>query len=449
MTNQRKMHLGAFLAGTGGNMASWRHPNAVVDAAINLEYYVNLTRKAEFAKLDFVFFGDGLYISEKSHPNFLNRFEPLTLLAALAMETTHIGLAATLSTTYSEPFTVARQFSSIDHISNGRAGWNIVTSPLEGSALNFSKPEHPQHDLRYRMAQEYVEVTKGLWDSWEDDAFIRDKESGVFFDPEKLHRLNHQGEFFSVQGPLTISRSKQGQPVLIQAGSSEAGKEFASRVADAVFTGQGSLEDSATFYQDIKGRAAKHGRNPDEILILPGCNPIVGETAAEAERKYQEIAGLVSIDEALNYLGRYFNDLDFTQFELDEPFPDLGDFARNGWESATDRIKQVVKDENLTLRQMALRSTTPKSAFIGTPNQVADTMQAWFEAGAADGFMLNNSVLPDGFNDFIDHVLPILKQRGLFRTEYESDTLRGNLGLPIPVNRYAAPAAQATSKAKI
>ena len=449
MTNQRKMHLGAFLAGTGGNMASWRHPNAVVDAAINQEYYVNLTRKAEFAKLDFVFFGDGLYISEKSHPNFLNRFEPLTLLAALAMETTHIGLAATLSTTYSEPFTVARQFSSIDHISNGRAGWNVVTSPLEGSALNFSKPEHPQHDLRYRMAQEYVEVTKGLWDSWEDDAFIRDKESGVFFDPEKLHRLNHQGEFFSVQGPLTISRSKQGQPVLIQAGSSEAGKEFASRVADAVFTGQGSLEDSATFYQDIKGRAAKHGRNPDEILILPGCNPIVGETAAEAERKYQEIAGLVSIDEALNYLGRYFNDLDFTQFELDEPFPDLGDFARNGWESATDRIKQVVKDENLTLRQMALRSTTPKSAFIGTPNQVADTMQAWFEAGAADGFMLNNSVLPDGFNDFIDHVLPILKQRGLFRTEYESDTLRGNLGLPIPVNRYAAPAAQATSKAKI
>ncbi|MCI0794684.1 MAG: LLM class flavin-dependent oxidoreductase [Chloroflexi bacterium] len=449
MTNQRKMHLGAFLAGTGGNMASWRHPNAVVDAAINLEYYVNLTRKAEFAKLDFVFFGDGLYISEKSHPNFLNRFEPLTLLAALAMETTHIGLAATLSTTYSEPFTVARQFSSIDHISNGRAGWNIVTSPLEGSALNFSKPEHPQHDLRYRMAQEYVEVTKGLWDSWEDDAFIRDKESGVFFDPEKLHRLNHQGEFFSVQGPLTISRSKQGQPVLIQAGSSEAGKEFASRVADAVFTGQGSLEDSATFYQDIKGRAAKHGRNPDEILILPGCNPIVGETAAEAERKYQEIAGLVSIDEALNYLGRYFNDLDFTQFELDEPFPDLGDFARNGWESATDRIKQVVKDENLTLRQMALRSTTPKSAFIGTPDQVADTMQAWFEAGAADGFMLNSSVLPDGFNDFIDHVLPILKQRGLFRTEYESDTLRGNLGLPIPVNRYAAPAAQATSKAKI
>ena len=449
MTNQRMLHLGTFLAGTGSNMASWRHPNAVADAAINLDYYINLTRKAESAKLDFAFFGDGLYISEKSHPNFLNRFEPLTLLAALAMETTHIGLAATLSTSYSDPFTVARQFSSIDHISNGRAGWNIVTSPLEGSALNYSKSEHPEHDLRYRMALEYIDVAKGLWDSWEDDAFIRDKESGVFFDPDKLHLLSHKGEFFSVQGPLNISRSKQGRPVLIQAGSSEAGKEFASQVADAVFTGQGSLEDSARFYQDVKGRAAKHGRDPDEILILPGCNPIVGKTAAEAERKYQEIAGLVSITDALNYLGRYFNDLDFTQFGLDEPFPDLGDFGRNGWESTTDRIKQLVKDENLTLRQMALRATTPKSAFIGTPEQVADTMQAWFEAGAADGFMMNSSVLPDGFNDFIDHVLPILKQRGLFRTEYESDTLRGNLGLPKPVNRYAAPAPQTTSRAKV
>ena len=448
MTDQRKLRLGMFLAGTGGNMASWRHPNAVADAAINLDYYVGLTDKAEAAKLDFVFFGDGLYISEKSHPNFLNRFEPLTLLAALAMKTTHIGLAATLSTTYSEPFTIARQFSSIDHLSNGRAGWNIVTSPLEGSALNFGKPEHPEHDLRYRMAQEYVDVTKGLWDSWEDDAFIRDKESGVFFDSEKLHRLNHKGEFFSVQGPLTISRSKQGRPVLIQAGSSEAGREFAAQVADAVFTGGGSLEDSARFYQDVKGRAAKLGRDPDEILILPGCNPIVGATPEDAEGKYQEIAGLVVIGDALNYLGRYFNDLDFTQFELDEPFPDLGDFGRNGWESATDNIKRVVKDENLTLRQMALRSTTPKGPFIGTPVQVADTMQAWFEAGAADGFMMSSSVLPDGFNDFIDHVLPILKQRGLFRTEYESDTLRGNLGLPKPMNRYAAPAAQATAKAK-
>jgi len=436
MTNQRMMRLGAFLAGTGSNMASWRHPDAVPDAAINLDYYKQLTRKAEEAKLDFVFFGDGLYISEKSHPNFLNRFEPLTLLAALAMDTKQIGLAATLSTSYSEPFTVARQFASIDHISEGRAGWNIVTSPLEGSALNYSKAEHPQHDLRYRMAVEYLEVTKGLWDSWEDDAFVRNKETGQFIDPHKLHRVNHKGEFFSVQGPLTISRSKQGRPILIQAGSSEAGKEFASQVADAVFTGQATIEDAQEFYQDVKGRAVKHGRRSEEILMLPGCNPIVGATPEEAEAKYQEISNLVVIDDALNYLGRYFNDLDFTQYDLDEQFPDLGDFARNGWESATDRIKKVSREEGLTLRQMALRSTTPKSPFIGTPEQVADTMQSWFEAGAADGFMMNASVLPQGFTDFVDLVLPVLKDRGLFRTEYEHDTLRGNLGLAKPANRY-------------
>lgn len=409
----------------------------MADGAVNLGYYQGLTRKAERAKLDFVFFGDGLYISEKSHPNFLNRFEPLTLLAALAMDTTNIGLAATLSTTYSDPYTVARQFSSIDHLSGGRAGWNVVTSPLEGSAANYSKPEHPQHDLRYRMAGEFLEITKGLWDSWEDDAFIRDKESGVFIDPDKLHRLDHQGEFYSVQGPLNISRSKQGRPVLIQAGSSEAGRGFAATVADAIFTGQATRADASEFYSDIKARAARSGRNPEEVLILPGCSPIVGDTPEEAEAKYQEIANLVVVKDALNYLGRYFNDMDFSGYDLDAPFPDLGEFGRNGWESTTDRIKQVAKDEKLTLREMALRSTTPRNEFIGTPTQVADSMQAWFETGAADGFMLVPSVIPQGFNDFVDHVLPILKERGLFRSEYEADTLRGNLGLPKPENRYS------------
>ena len=437
MTDQRKMRIGVFLSGSGGNMASWRHPNAVPDGAVNLGYYKGMTRTAEEAKLDFAFFGDGLYISEKSHPNFLVRFEPLTLLAALSMVTTHIGLAATLSTTYSDPYTVARQFSSIDHLSDGRAGWNIVTSPLEGSAANYSKPEHPQHDLRYRMAGEFVEITKGLWDSWEDDAFIRDKESGVFIDPSKMHRLDHKGEFYSVQGPLNISRSKQGSPVLIQAGSSEAGRGFAAKIADAIFTGQSTSSDAAGFYKDIKTRAEESGRDPRQVLILPGCSPVVGDTPEEAEAKYQEIANLVVIDDALNYLGRYFNDIDFSPYDLDEPFPDLGDFGRNGWESTTDRIKQVAKEERLTLREMALRSTTPRNEFIGTPTQVADSMQRWFENGAADGFMLVPSVLPQGFNDFVEHVLPILKERGLFRTEYEADTLRGNLGLPKPENRYA------------
>jgi FMN-dependent oxidoreductase (nitrilotriacetate monooxygenase family) len=405
-----------------------------------LHYYKTLTKKAEAAKFDFVFFGDGLYISEKSHPNFLNRFEPLTLLAALSGCTTHIGLVATLSTTYSEPYTVARQFASIDHLSNGRAGWNIVTSPLEGSAANYSKPEHPAHDLRYRMAHEYLDVTMGLWDSWEDDAFVRDKASGVFFDPTKLHRLNHRGEFFSVQGPLNISRSKQGRPVLFQAGSSEAGKTFAARVADAIFTSQSSLEEAVQFCRDVRQRAAQYGRNPEEIVILPGCSPIVGHTAAEAHQKYLEIASLVDIPEALHYLGRYFNDMDFTRFDLDAPFPDLGNFGRNGWESATDKIKYLAKTEHLTLRQMALRTTTPKSVFVGTSTHIADTMQAWFEAGAADGFILSGAVLPDGLCDFIDYVVPILQARGLLRRKYEADTLRGNLGLPIPQNRYAAKA---------
>ena len=445
MTTPRKMRIGTFLAGTGSNMAAWRHPDAVADAAINLEYYVDLTKKAEAAKLDFVFFGDGLYISEKSHPNFLNRFEPVTLLAALAMVTSHIGLAATLSTSYSDPYTVARQFSTVDHISNGRAGWNIVTSPLEGSALNYSRPAHPEHDLRYRMASEYIQVAKGLWDSWEEDAFIRNKETGEFIDPAKMHRLNHQGEFYSVQGPLNIARSKQGRPVLIQAGASVAGKAFAAEVADAIFATGGSMEETLAFGRDVRQQAEALGRNPKEILVLPGLSPIVGQTPEEAERKYQEIAGLVDTKDALNYLGRYFNDIDFTQYELDEQFPELGDFARNGWESATDRLKQLARDEKLTLRQMAHRSTTPKHAFIGTPTHIADTMQAWFEAGAADGFMLSGAMLPTGFTDFIDYVLPILKERGLFRTEYEADTLHGNLGLPIPENRYTVARKQAES----
>ncbi len=449
MTHPRKLRLGTFLGGTGSNMASWRHPHADADATINLDYFKTLTRRAEAAKFDFAFFGDGLYISEKSHPNFLNRFEPLTLLAALAMVTTHIGLAATLSTTYSDPYTVARQFASIDHLSNGRAGWNIVTSPLEGSALNYGKPAHPEHDLRYRMADEFLDVTKGLWDSWEDDAFIRNKATGVFFDPAKMHRLNHQGEFFSVQGPLNIARSKQGRPVLIQAGSSEAGKTFAARHADAIFTSQGSVAEAVQFYNDVKRRAAQYGRHPEEMVILPGCSPIVGQTPAEAEQKYQEIASLVDIGDALHYLGRYFNDLDFTQFDLDAPFPDLGDFGRNGWESTTDRLKYLARQEHLTLRQLALRTTTPKSTFMGTPTHIADTMQAWLEAGAADGFMISGAVLPDGLYDFIDHVLPILQERGLFRTEYEADTLRGNLGLPKLENRYASTARQETSNSKV
>ncbi|MBW7460897.1 NtaA/DmoA family FMN-dependent monooxygenase, partial [Paenibacillus sepulcri] len=252
-----------------------------------------------------------------------------------------------------------------------RAGWNVVTSPLEGSAKNYGKTEHPSHDERYKIAEEYLEVTQGLWDSWEDDAFIRDKESGVFFDPSKLHTLNYKGTYFSVQGPLNIARSRQGQPVIFQAGSSESGKKLAGKAADAVFTGHESIEEAKQFYKEIKDNAIANGRSEDDIVILPGIGPIIGATEEEAERKYEEIAGLVSIENALNYLGRFFEHHDFSQYPLDEAFPDVGDLGKNSFRSGTDKIKKQAKEQNLTLRQVALRSATPRGAFIGTPEKIA------------------------------------------------------------------------------
>ncbi|WP_079910963.1 LLM class flavin-dependent oxidoreductase [Paenibacillus sp. 32352] len=438
MSKDRKIKFGAIIHGVGGNMAAWRHPKAIADASVNFDFYKQQAQKAEEGKFDLVFIADGLYINEKSIPHFLNRFEPITILSALAAVTSRIGLVGTLSTSYSEPFTVARQFASLDHISHGRAGWNVVTSPLEGSALNFSKTieEHPDHPKRYRIATEYLQVTKGLWDSWEDDAFVRDKETGVFFDLKKLHRLDHKGEFFSVQGPLNIGRSKQGQPVIFQAGSSDDGKNLAAKEADAIFTGHPTLADAQQFYQDVKRRAVSFGRSPEDIVILPGIGPIIGQTHEEAERKYQEIVDLMSIDKALDYLGRFYDHHDFTQYPLDEPFPDLGDLGKNSFRSTTDRIKKEAQEEGLTLRQVALRAATPKTQFIGTPEHVADLIQEWFEQKGADGFIISSAV-PNGLNDFVDHVVPILQERGVYREEYEADTLRGNLGLKFPVNRYA------------
>lgn len=436
MAKPRQLKLGALLHGVGGSTSMWRHPDAQTDASVNFELYKSWVQKAEEGKLDLIFIADGLYINEKSIPHFLNRFEPLTILSALAAVSSKIGLVGTLSTSYSEPFTVARQFGSLDVISGGRAGWNVVTSPLEGSALNYGKKEHPDHSKRYRIATEYLKVTRGLWDSWEDDAFVRNKETGVFFDPEKVHTLDHEGEFFSVKGPLNIARSKQGQPVIFQAGASEVGKNYAATEADAIFTGQDTLEAAQEFYNDVKTRAASFGRNPDEVLIFPGISPIIGDTAEDAERKYQEVASLVTIENALNYLGRFFEHHDFSQYPLDEPFPELGDLGRNSFQSGTDKIKRDAKEQGLTLRQVALQSATPRTRFIGTAEQVADEIQSWFENGGADGFMVAAAV-PNGIEEFVDRVVPILQERGLFRTEYESDTLRGNLGLKVPENRYA------------
>ncbi len=417
-------------------MNAWRSDEVPLDASVNIDHYIQITKKAEKAGLSFVFVADGLYINKKSIPHFLNRFEPLTLLSTLAATTKRIGLVGTLSTSYSEPYTVARQFASLDKLSNGRAGWNVVTSPLEGSANNYNKGAHPEHAVRYEKAEEHLDVVQGLWDSWEDDAFIRDRKSGTFFDDKKLHALHHEGEFFSVEGPLNIERSSQGQPVIFQAGSSEAGKDFAARKADVIFTNQNTIEKAKSFYQDVKMRAKKTGRSPEEILVFPSLSPIVGSTEEEAEEKYQQLTELVTIDEALNYLGRYFDHHDFSQYPLDEPFPDIGKVGRNSFQSVTNEIKRSAQEEQLTLREVALRVTTPKTAFIGTGEQVAYQMIDWVEQEAADGFVLTLPVLGHLYDDFVREVLPILSERGYFDLNEAHITLRKQLNLPYKYNRY-------------
>ncbi len=435
MSATRQLRLGTILHGASGNMSAWRHPAAVADASINFEFVKQTAFKAEEGKLDFIFVADGLYINEKSIPHFLNRFEPLTVLSALASVTKHLGLVGTLSTSYSDPFTTARQFASLDHLSNGRAGWNVVTSPLEGSAKNFSRTQHPEHALRYRIADEYLDVVKGLWDSWEEDAFVRNKESGQFFAPEKLHALNHQGDFFQVVGPLNIGRTPQGRPVLFQAGASEDGKKLAAKHADAIFTHHESLDEAKAFYRDVKNQLEGQGRGADSLHIFQGVSVIVGTDAKDAERQYQTTAALVSVSDALNYLGRYFEHHDFSQYPLDEPFPDIGDLGQNSFRSTTDEIKRNARERGLTLRQVALEAASPRPRFSGSPEQVADGLQQWFDERAADGFIIQGGT-PDTFPRFVEQVVPVLQARGLFRTEYPGITLRESFDLAQPENRY-------------
>lgn len=434
--SKKNMKLGVIIQGPGGHMNSWKSEDVPVDGSINLEHYINVTQKAEKSGIDFVFIADGLHINEKSIPHFLNRFEPITLLSTLAAVTKQIGLVGTVSTTYSEPFNIARQFASLDKISGGRAGWNVVTTPLEGTASNFNKGNHPDHSLRYKMADEYLEVAKGLWDSWEDDAFVRNRDTGQFFDETKMHRLNHEGEFFKAHGPLNIDRSKQGQPVIFQAGASKTGIAFAAKHGEAIFTNKATLESAQEYYRDLKDQAVENGRKRDDVAILPSLSPIIGATEEEAAAKYEEIKNLISTEEALHYLGRYFDHFDFSQFPLDEAFPDIGDVGKNSFQSTTDQIKAMAQQENLTLREVALRVATPKSEFIGTYEQVADKMIEWVDHEAADGFVINLYVMGKQYDDFLNFVVPILEEKGYFNRNYESDTLRGNLNLPFIENRY-------------
>ncbi len=434
--------FGIMLQGAGAHMNSWKHSSSPVDASVNFEFFKRTARKAEENGIAFAFVADGLYINEKSVPHFLNRFEPIAILSALAAVTEKLGVVGTVSTSYSDPFTIARQFASIDLISGGRAGWNAVTSPLEGSGLNYGKA-HPEHGHRYEIASEYLDVAKGLWDSWDDDAFVRDRQTGTFFDKTKLHRLNHKGPFFQVEGPLNAGRSAQGQPVVFQAGASEPGIALAGKHADGVFTNAGNIADARALYARLKESAVAHGRLASDIKVFPGVAPIVGATEREANDKYEAIRSLVTIEEALAYLGRFFDHHDFSVYPLDAPFPELGDVGKNSFQSTTDRIKRTAREKSQTLRQVALNIATPRTAFVGTAEKIADELERWIKEEAADGFILGFPVIAEGLDDFVRYVVPILEERGLYERTLRGKTLRDHLGLPFRESRYAAARASA------
>lgn len=436
MTN-KKIDLGIMLNGPGSHMHAWKSDEVPSDASTNFNFQLDIARKAEQAGFSFVFVADGLYINEKSIPHFLDRHEPLTFLAALAPITTQIGLVGTISTSYSEPFTVARQLSTIDKLSNGRAGWNVVTSPLAESADNYSKGDHPEHDIRYDIAEEHIQVVQGLWDSYEDDAFMFDVETGEYVDKSKMHTLDYNGQFFQVKGPLNASRSEQGQPVIFQAGASPKGQAYAAKYADAVFTLGESLDIAKRNYDSIKDQAQAFGRNPEHIKVYPILAPIIGKDKDEVEARFNEIKSLATIEEALDYLGRYYDHHDFSQYELDAPFPELGEVGKNSFRATTDAIAERAKSQNLTLRQVALEETVRRSPFTGTYNEVAELMIEWFEQGAADGFIFGPHVYGEIYDEFLNKVLPILEEKGYYTQSYDGDTLRDHLGIPFKENRYS------------
>lgn len=437
--SERQLHLGAILTGVGNDQYNWRHPDVPGDASVDIDWYITNAKLAEDAKFDLVFIVDSPFITPDTSPHFLNRLEPLTLLSAVAGHTSRIGLVGTLTTSYWEPYNVARQFGSLDHISRGRAGWNVVTTGLEGAARNYGREEHFDHAVRYERAQEFVEVVQGLWDSYEDDAFPRDKDSGLFLHKDKQHRLDHKGRHFAVAGPLALTRSRQGQPVIFQAGDSDEGRNLGAHIAEATFAASPDFASGQQYYADLKARAAALGRDADAIKVLPGLFPLIAETDEEAHRIERERAENLDIDKLLVQLGRAFNYHDFSQYDLDAPFPDLTGVTLNSYKGAAERIIRTAREEKLTLRQAARRGQNPGGkGFVGSPETIANEIERWFTGRAADGF---NVVVgaPDEFALFRERVVPILQSRGLFRTEYAHDTLRGHLGLPVPEHRHAAP----------
>ncbi|GJD19768.1 monooxygenase-like [Rivularia sp. IAM M-261] len=444
MSKTRKFRLGAFIQATGHHVVAWRHPDSQADAGLNFEHYKEITQTAERGLFDAVFLADSPGVWSISSENQgrngkIAHFEPITLFSALSSVTKDIGFIATASTTYEEPYTLARKFASLDYLSKGRAGWNVVTTGNENAAGNFGYDKHPDHSLRYERAEEFVEVVKGLWDSWEDDAFIRDRESGIYFDPEKLHILNHKGKHFSIRGPLNVGRPPQGYPVIVQAGASEAGRDLAARTAEVIFTANQTLADAQEFYADLKGRLAKYGRSPDDLKIMPGAFPVIGRTEEEAQEKYEFLQSLIPADVAWGILDRYYKHLDLSQYSLDDLAPELPNETNNN-KSRLKLVQDLTARGNLTLRQLYLALATARGhrTIIGTPESIADQLEEWFNNGAADGFNIMPPILPTGLDEFVNLVVPILQKRGLFRTEYEGSTLRENLGLHRPNNRFTA-----------
>ncbi len=438
----RTMNLGAFVHETGQHVAAWRHPEAYAESGTVFAQAMDVARTAERGKFDLLFLADSAAVSvfgtqeSRGRMGKMVKFEPITLLSALAAVTSHLGLVATCTSTYNEPYTLARQFASLDQISGGRAGWNLVTSNNEAEAFNHGREQHVAHADRYDRAAEFAEVVCGLWDSWDEDAFIRDKQSGVYFDPSKMHVLNHKGKHFSVRGPLNVARSPQGRPVLVQAGASDTGRDLAARMAELVFTAQTTFEQASEFYGDVRGRLPRFGRSQDEVKIMPGLYPVVGRTEAEAREKFDFLQSLIHPSVGIAVLEHTIGVANLSQYPLDGPVPDMGD--TNGPLSRQRLLLQAARKDKLTLWELCLLNAGPRGHLltIGTPTQIADVMEHWFRNGAADGFNVMPAFLPGSLNDFVDMVIPELQRRGLFRTEYEGQTLRQNLGLPKPHSRW-------------
>jgi len=442
--NGKQIRLGAFFRPPGHHVASWRHPQAASDAGVNIQHYVRLAQTAERGLFDLIFMADTLTVFEAeadvlSHTSFVVWFEPFSLMSALAMTTKHVGLVCTATTTYDEPFHIARRFASLDQISGGRSGWNVVTSMQASEAKNFGRESHLKHDERYKRAREFVQVVRGLWDSWDDDAFLRDRESGRFFRPEAVHALNHQGAYFKVAGPLNVARSPQGQPVVVQAGSSSEGKELAGETAEVVFTAHQTLESAQKFYGEVKESAARFGRQPDDTVVMPGVVPIVGRSEQEAREKFEQLQALVHPKVGTMLLSTFLG-FDVSTYPIDGPLPELP--ASVLVNSRAAMFQQMARKDNLSIRELYTRIAGGRGHWqiYGTPSQIADQLEVWRDAGAADGFNVMPAVEPSSLEEFVDLVIPELQRRGRFRTSYSGKTLRENLGLKRPPSIYESAA---------